>query len=103
MARDGSMGRKVLMRPARAVRGLALFVISLAAITVAALARAQTTPESTPELTEEQLQILQDLPAEERQALIEQYLGLAVRVLSRPPAVNGGRPRPRAEGPRAIR
>jgi polysaccharide biosynthesis/export protein len=68
------MGQGVLMRRVRSVRGLALFVILLATITIIAPVRAQTTPESTPELTEEQLQILQDLPPEERAALIEQYL-----------------------------
>jgi protein involved in polysaccharide export with SLBB domain len=63
-----------MMRGVRKVRWLTVVAILLGAMAVTALTRAQTTPESTPQLTEEQLQILQDLPEEERQALIEQYL-----------------------------
>ncbi len=74
MARDGAVGQGVLMRGVLKVRWVTVVAILLGAMAVTALARAQTTPESTPELTEEQLQILQDLPEEERQALIEQYL-----------------------------
>ncbi len=64
------------MRGVLYVRRWAPWSILIAAVLAAASASAQTTPstDATPELTEEQLQILQDLPPEQRDALIDQYL-----------------------------